>query len=381
MTSLGNLSEVDLSCLFTPTFSAVSVSIASVTCATTIFGNILILTSIYKYPARFKGSLYLFIGNLAAADLLLGLWLFLFILEEIFPDLQQIWFFCVAKPVGILVSYGCSSLSLLGISVDRFMAVMFPLKHLIKTQKRRLFIVSFAMMWTVSIIFGCLPVVLPNLKPPEISFVCRIGVIIPQSYGLVLTIVLLLSLVLNFILYGVVLWTIKYNRKPGNFTGSRKYTKTVLMFIIFVFFVACWIPFIICSFPLQTNLPVSVYENVICVRDYLARLGYINSSMNWIIYGVANKKIRTTFKQILWYRCCGTISNLPSFTSSSESRRVNNSHSQLRQTNSSNGHNPRTDVQKHSSQYGADSNEAIAEVDIPAKELVNIKETNTGDET
>ncbi|XP_053407970.1 sphingosine 1-phosphate receptor 1-like [Mercenaria mercenaria] len=307
-----NFSNVDLSCLFSPTFNIVSVTIHVIVSTATIFGNALILISIYKYPIQFKGSLYMFIGNLAVADLLLGVWLLLFIYEGIVPEVQNNWYFCVAKPVGVVTSYCCSIFSLLGISFDRFMAIIFPLEHLVKTHKRKLFIISITAMWIISITSGTLPVI---LEPHGNTFVCRMGAILPQDFQLVCSIVLLLVVFINFVLYGIVMWKVKTKRTPGNSGGRKKSSKTVLMIIVFLLFVICWLPFITCSIIMHFSLEPSTFQNVICAREYLAKLGYINCALNCVIYGLANKKFRAAFKKILFCKRCPTFSKPSSFLS------------------------------------------------------------------
>ncbi|XP_045189146.2 melatonin receptor type 1A-like [Mercenaria mercenaria] len=295
------LTNADLSCLLTSTFSIVSITVNVFVCTATIFGNILILISIYKYSKQFKGSLYMFIGNLAVADLLLGLWLLLLLYEEVVPDVKQDWYFCVTKPIGVLISYSCSILTLIGISFDRFMAVIFPLKHLVHTYKRKFFIAYLTLIWIISIIGGSLTVILPNLEPPSNTFVCRIGAILPPGFELVSSVALLLAILINSSLFGVVMWKIKTKEIPGNSNSQKKNTKTVLMIVIFVTFAVCWLPFVICSFLLQANIAPSTFQNVVCAQEYLARLGFVNSAQNWIIYGLANRNFRTAFKKIL---CC-----------------------------------------------------------------------------
>jgi hypothetical protein len=274
----------------------------------TIFGNILIIVSIYKYPKQFKGSLYMLIGNLAAADLLLGVWLLVFLLEKMIPDMKENWHYCVVKPIGIFIPYGCSIMCLLGISFDRFMAVLFPLKHLLKTNRRKLFIVYLAGMWLIAILAGGLPIIFQNLKPPNSTFICNVGTIIPQEFELIPPILIIVTGIIDFILFGAVIWKIKTNKVPGNSVTRKKNTKTILMIIVLVLFVICWMPFIICSLMMQADISISTLQNIICAKEYLAKLGLGNSAMNWILYGLANKKFRIAFRTLLCYSgCCTSI--------------------------------------------------------------------------
>ncbi|XP_045189149.2 sphingosine 1-phosphate receptor 1-like [Mercenaria mercenaria] len=295
-----HLSNVDLSCLKSPTFSTVSLTVYVIVCTATIFGNILILLSMYKYSNRFKGNLYMLIGNLAVADLLLGFWLLLFIYEEIVPEVQQIWFFCLAKPVGVFISYCCSTFTLLVISFDRFIAVMFPLKYIERTHTRMLYIVTLFTLWFISIVIGSLPVILNSIGPPQETFVCKIGAILPHDLEL-LPLGILGTVFIGFTLYGIILRRLRRKESTGNNARMKRASKTVMMIFVFVVFMVLWLPFIICSCLMQVDLAPSLFKNVVCAREYLMRLGLLNSALNWIIYGLTNDKFRMAFRNII---CC-----------------------------------------------------------------------------
>ena len=310
--------NIDLSCLTSSTFSVVSFTFNILVSTVTIFGNSLVILSIYKYPRQFKGSLYMFIGNLAAADLLLGVWLFVLMFEEIFPDVKQNWYYCISKPIGIFITYGCSTLSLLGISFDRFMAVMFPLKHLIRTTKRNTFSVLLTCIWVISIITGISPVFL-HTKPLNNTFICRIGTIAQREFDFIPSVVITLTVIIELFLYGIVIWKIKTKKTPGSSASTKKNTKTVLMIIVFVLFVVCLMPFVICSLMMQADISTATLQNIMCIREYVAKLGLLNAALNWILYGLANQKFRTAFKAILCCKCYTYLSRRL-FSSSKENR-------------------------------------------------------------
>ena len=295
-----DFNNIDLSCLTSQTFSIVSITVSVIVSIATIFGNSLILLSIYKYPVIFKNSLYKFIGNLAVADILLGLWLLLFIYEEVFPEVQSNWYFCITKPVGALVSYACSCLSLLGISVDRFLAIVFPLKHIVLTQRSIYIRCVICMIWIISIVPGILSVIILRLGQRRQIFLCRIGSILPREYEL-LPLGLIVIVLTNLTLYGIILRRIRSQDMIGQCPSGRKSTKTIMMLIVLTLFVVFWLPFIICSCLMQFDLGPSVFQTVVCAREYLVQLGFVNSILNPVIYGLANKKFCTAFNNIL---CC-----------------------------------------------------------------------------
>ena len=253
--------NLDLSCVTSTTFSIVSVTLYIIVIVVTIVGNLLVILSIYKY----------------------------------------------------------SIMSLLGISFDRFMAVVFPLKHFMRTNKRNTFVVLLSGMWIISILSGSLPVILVNLQPPNSTFVCRVGAIMPLEFNLIASVLIIVVIIINFVLYGMVIWKIKTNKTPGNSASKKKNTKTVLMIIVFVIFVVCWMPFVICSIMLHADISTSTLQSIWCVREYVVKLGMVNSALNWILYGLANQKFRTAFKKILCCKCCLYVSRTSS-TLSEENR-------------------------------------------------------------
>lgn len=299
----------DYSCMFTPAFKSFTIVTASVVFILTTFGNTLILASLFKYRKVFKGSIYIFIGNLALTDMLLAVVMLIKLLEYIVPDFSHSWTFCMTKALGIVVTFVCSMLTLSLIAVDRFMAVVFPLHHIVRSKRSRFFFGAATLCWLSSLLCTIIPILL--VRRPTGRVICRLGAMFPSQIHLSAVSLVFANMLVSGILYGILLWKIKAATVGESSNPRRKFTrKTFIMIIVFFLFVCCWIPFIICSFMIETvmsNAEASKYE---CVREYLTRLGFLNSSMNWIVYGVSNEKFRWAFKKLL---CCKQDGQLSRF--------------------------------------------------------------------
>ena len=70
-----------------------------------------------------------------------------------------------------------------------------------------------------------------------------------------------------------------------------------MMIIVYAGYFLCWIPlFITMTIELVDK---SRIKSIFCPAEYLTLTGYINSGINWLIYGLADKKFRNAFKMLL----------------------------------------------------------------------------------
>ncbi|KAH3789891.1 hypothetical protein DPMN_168080 [Dreissena polymorpha] len=290
---------VDFSCTYTRTYTVMALVTSAIVCVTTLFGNTLIIVSIVRFRRYFKASLYVMIANLAASDLVLGLAMILMFVELIVTEIQGNLKFCMAASTMKLVSYSTSILSLLLITADRFMAVVFPLKHMLKTNQKKFFCGLMAATW---IIPGTAIIAIAVQTTSGITHefvVCRIGAIMPFAADVASILFMITVIVICTVLYCIILWTVK--ERPMRALTERLYKKSVkktsLMLVVSALFLLCWVPFIISSIIVFVSR--SLLQSASCAREYVVFLGFLNSSVNWIVYGASNRKFRTAFKQII----------------------------------------------------------------------------------
>lgn len=106
-----------------------------------LIGNLLVIISLIKFKFRFRNVTNLFIGSLSVADCLLGV-LTLPIYASFYLDgerLASLKFLCLCKFSSCVCSMSASLTSLVAIAVDRYIAIIHPLKYpMIMTRRRAL---------------------------------------------------------------------------------------------------------------------------------------------------------------------------------------------------------------------------------------------------
>ena len=102
-------------CSMSSTFKHVIMAAMFCTLVVSFFGNSLIMVSLRRFRTQFKGSLYMFIGNLAVSDIFLATGLTLHILEVLCPSLNlsgNMWY-CIVKLSITVTSYTESGITLM----------------------------------------------------------------------------------------------------------------------------------------------------------------------------------------------------------------------------------------------------------------------------
>lgn len=299
-TFLESENGVNVTCLFASSLETLHVArVAVITIITlvTYFGNTLILLSIRNFPTQFKCTFYVLIGNLAAADLLLAIGLTIQLTGYVFTELESNAYFCVVKTCITSVSIASSAKLLLAISLDRFAAIMCPMKHFLQATKKTRTRIKLSVVWVLSITVGCFTVivgVISSASDPD--FTCSVGIMIPYAMAIFSSVFIPLQLVLNVVLCVIVAWSLR-----TNIMSKHQYRKCIvkcgLLIKIYIMFGLSWAPFIVTTILAETN------PNYQCIQEYLVIPGFTNSAVNWIVYGLTNKKMRTAFKNCLQCRC------------------------------------------------------------------------------
>ena len=293
-----------LKCTMTSTFKTVTMVATLCTIAVSFFGNSLILISLRKFRKQFKGSLYMFLGNLAISDIFLATGMSLHILEVLCPTLivsGNMWY-CFLKLSITVTSYTESGITLMFMSLDRFCAIGYPMLHFLRHRQRRRIWCAITCTWIISLLCGFLPTLLLYIENMKLHnfHVCRYGECIPKESTLGVVVFLLLQILFNSVLCGLVIWKMKANSKsaPRNKQITMK-SKTKLLIKVYILFALCWLPFIVLSIALELQLDLEKRLKLLCTREYMLHLGMLNSGLNWMLYGLTNVKFRKAFKLVL----------------------------------------------------------------------------------
>jgi len=293
-------------CRMSSTFKNVTMVAMFCTIVVSFFGNSLILISLHRFRKQFKGSLYMFIGNLAVSDIFLATGLTLHILEVLCPSLNlsgNMWY-CIVKLSITVTSYTESGITLMFMSLDRFCAIAHPMVHFIRHRQRRRIWSVIACTWVISLMIGFLPsmfIYMTNTKL-QIYRVCRFGVCVPKGSTLGVVVFLMFQIIVNSVLCGLVVWKVKAKSKsaPRNKQVSMR-SKTRLLVKVYLLFALCWLPFIVLSIALELDLDNEKRRKLLCTREHMLQLGMVNSCLNWMLYGLTNGKFRKAFKLVF---CC-----------------------------------------------------------------------------
>lgn len=297
-------------------------SILSLIIAGGIAGNVLILTSIYRYSSL-RTMTNVFVANLAVADFLLTVLAMPFTLTS---SISIDWVFGtgMCKAHGFFNSIFCeaSILTLTFVSLERFIAIIYPLKyHDLVTPFSVKIMLCF--IWGQAVFCAISPFAFSRYAFLQFEHLCTIDWAYKPSFTYAFTILFFfLPFVIMTIFYGSILRTALRQRKKisdvtlgeirtestslktlsarkdysHNLRKIKKENKATIMIAIVVgTFSICWFPHAIGVYCLQTQ-NCSWGKSFFVITTWLAML---NSALNSIIYGLMNTSFRRAFKSII----------------------------------------------------------------------------------
>ncbi|XP_034147855.1 histamine H2 receptor-like isoform X2 [Esox lucius] len=306
----------------------------------TVCGNVLVCLAVCA-TRRLRCLTNCFIVSLAVTDLLLGMLVLPFSALSYFTEWPLGPTFCNIYTSLDVMLCTASILTLLAISLDRYLAVTMPLRYSSLVLPRRV-AVAMAAVWAVSLAVSFLPIHLgwntedgkvQNLGPEEHGE-CKFE--LNPSYAAVdasLTFYLPL-LVMCWTYYRILRIArgqarrIIHTRPHLNNNGGgdpsstppsalnsvtavalREHKATVTLAAVIGAFVVCWFPyftmFTIKGLKKQTDFP-SKYPIVVW-------LGYANSALNPVLYAALNRDFRSAYARLLrcGYHGCGRMGRPP----------------------------------------------------------------------
>lgn len=301
----------------------------------TVGGNVLVCLAVCA-SRRLRCLTNCFIVSLAATDLLLGLLVLPFsALLQLSDDWPLGPVFCNFYISMDVMLCTASILTLLVISVDRYLAVTMPLRYASLVLPWRVAL-AMASVWTVSLAVSFLPIqmgwntvngTVQNRGPGHPERKCHFELNRPY--------VLTDSLLTFYIPLMAMCWTYfrilliartqakriirtrptcitSYNCRNRSSTTTtsvpsvsamtlREHKATVTLAALIGAFIVCWLPYFI----LFTVLGLKEHPDPSSVPEYsiVLWLGYANSALNPILYGALNKDFRSAYTRLLRCRC------------------------------------------------------------------------------
>lgn len=301
----------------------------------TVGGNVLVCLAVCA-SRRLRCLTNCFIVSLAVTDLLLGVLVLPFsALLQLTDDWPLGPVFCNFYISMDVMLCTASILTLLAISVDRYMAVTMPLRYASLVLPWRV-VVAMVSVWTVSVAVSFLPIqmgwntvngTVQNHGPHAQDRRCRFELNRPY--------VLTDSLLTFYLPLVAMCWTYlqilriarsqakrivsarptcvtSYNcRSSSSITTTvvssvtavalREHKATVTLAAVIGAFVVCWLPYFI----LFTVLGIQEHRdpNEVPQFQIVLWLGYANSALNPILYGALNRDFRSAYTHLLRCRC------------------------------------------------------------------------------
>ncbi|XP_072048174.1 adenosine receptor A2a-like [Amphiura filiformis] len=294
-----------------------------------VLGNGLVLLAFAKVERLLRSQTNYFILSLASADLLVGLLgvPFAILTSEGLPYNFR---GCVIMLTFLLWLCGTSTFSLIGVTVDRFIAVSHPLSYQsIMTGRRAVIII--ALSWVMSAIVGFLPVVGWNKGYPSTPG-CFFMEIIDMKYMLFNAVVVIyIPLFVMIVLYGFIyravreqirkiqpLGSISSGNSVNTVSGQeaknslkkrlssykRELRAVKAVAVIILVFMCCWLPLSlfntitsICPFP-KCRIPFELL-------NFFIIISHANSAINPWLYAYG-RDFRVAYRRTLasLFPCC-----------------------------------------------------------------------------
>uniref|UniRef100_H2TNF3 Histamine H2 receptor n=1 Tax=Takifugu rubripes TaxID=31033 RepID=H2TNF3_TAKRU len=266
----------------------------------TVGGNVLVCLAVCA-SRRLRCLTNCFIVSLAATDLLLGLLVLPFsALLQLSDDWPLGPVFCNFYISMDVMLCTASILTLLVISVDRYLAVTMPLRYASLVLPWRV-AVAMASVWTVSLAVSFLPIqmgwntvngTVQNQGPGHPERKCHFELNRPY--------VLTDSLLTFYIPLLAMCWTyfriLLIARTQAKRIIRTQHKATVTLAALIGAFIVCWLPYFI----LFTVLGLKEHPDPSSVPEYsiVLWLGYANSALNPILYGALNKDFRSAYTRL-----------------------------------------------------------------------------------
>lgn len=284
-------------------------------------GNTLILASLYRFT-YLQTKTNAFVLNLAIADLFLAFFAMPF---TFVTSIKYEWIFgtVMCQITAVLNSIFCeaSILTLTFVSLERFLAIVFPLKYeTLVTPKRVKIVIGY--IWFQAVLCASSTFVFSRFTFLRFESICTVDWGFKTAYTLMFAIVFFyVPFLVTAVLYCVVLNTAIQQRKridvirvgeivndcktikrrERDTSGELKTTKkehkaTIMIAIVVGTFCVCWFPHsvgVFCILDPNCNWDDSFFV----ATTWLAML---NSAMNSLIYGLMTRSFRRAFKSVLF---------------------------------------------------------------------------------
>ncbi|XP_063163961.1 glucose-dependent insulinotropic receptor-like [Candoia aspera] len=272
--------------------------------------NLLVIIVICRLKKKRSSRNYVFILNLAAADLLVGVMCIVDALDDASDVLFETnLFLCLMRIcMGITPCIG-SILTLLLVSLDRYLAVKLPLHYPSLMSKKRV-ILSLVVLWVLSFLVGHMPLISSGLRQRNFEGNCGLLSAAKSDYLFIISFGIFIPALLSLVCLHISVGKVAYLQHkqiqrsclhadiPSAHLCYFKALRTILT--VTVCFVVFWGPYYGTAIVKATCKSCSLNP---LLRDFLYLLGETNSLINPFVYSLYHKDIKTEFARLM--KCKG----------------------------------------------------------------------------
>lgn len=298
----------------------------------TVGGNALVYLIVFHYMGIATGT-NLFIANLAVTDIFIGIFCIPIVLisDYLLSDWPFGIFMCKFTSFAQSVVVVCTVYTLIAMSVDRYIAIIYPL-HSKLTRKQCHILIG--ILWAFSILFSS-PIYF-EMHTRHICFhrddndlkeytqtICQTNGLSPSIQTIynitTLAITYLIPLVVLSIVYIRLGWQLNQSQSPGEAHIQRdarikksKQKVIKMCFIVVIMFGVCWFPMQLYTNVLHAYLD-RIFDEKYVPHFYFAchLMAMSNSCINPFIYGVMSSKFRAGYLHYWhWFTtCCVSVND------------------------------------------------------------------------
>ncbi|KAE8623099.1 hypothetical protein XENTR_v10005491 [Xenopus tropicalis] len=278
--------------------------------ATAVLGNTLVIWAVRLNPALQDATFY-FVVSLAIADFAVGV-LVMPLAIILNMEIQMHFHVCLFVCCSIIILTNASILSLLAISIDRYLRIRIPIRYRSVVRKKRIFI-CILFSWILSALGALLPVFgwnhRSNLEENERDYLrCEFIKVMSLDFLVYFCFFgwVVIPLFLMVGLYTQIFYLIQKNRRHNisihqgkqNYYSKEHRTASSLALVMFLF-ALCWLPISIVnciSYFYPSVAENSTFQPVVLLTILLS---HANSAMNPIVYAFKIRKFKYTFLSII----------------------------------------------------------------------------------
>ncbi|XP_016847419.1 glucose-dependent insulinotropic receptor-like [Anolis carolinensis] len=283
--------------------------------------NLLVIIVICQLKKKRPSRNYVFILNLAAADLLVGV----MCIGDALDDATDALFdtrlsLCLLRICMSITPCIGSILTLLLVSLDRYLAVRLPLHyHTLMNKKRIIF--SLVVLWTVAFLVGHLPLISPQLQQSNYTGgQCGLLSAAQNEYLYIICFGIFVPALLTLVCLHIAVGRIAYLQhkqiqraylRADTFIAHLRHFKALrTVLIMIICFIVFWGPYYLTAIVKAICTSCTVAP---VLKNVLFLLGETNSLINPFVYSLYSKDIRTQLARLMNCEGKGQIKPYRSF--------------------------------------------------------------------